>query len=62
MNRPPGRGRRPERPEILRCLRERSERVRRISAKPEPTSGLVIAAVIFLVRFWIEPKMNTFTE
>ena len=30
-----------------------------ILAEREPASARVIAAVIFLVRFWIEPKMNT---
>jgi hypothetical protein len=30
-----------------------------ILAEREPMSGLVITAVIFLVRFWIQPKMNT---
>jgi hypothetical protein len=29
-----------------------------ILAEQEPSSARVIAAVIFLVRFWIEPKMN----
>jgi hypothetical protein len=29
-----------------------------ILAEQEPSSARVIAAVIILVRFWIEPKMN----
>ena len=29
-----------------------------IFAERKPPSARVIAAVIFLVRFWIEPKMN----
>ena len=29
-----------------------------ILAEREPASARVIAAVIFLVHFWIEPKMN----
>jgi negative regulator of sigma E activity len=29
-----------------------------ILAEQKPASARVIAAVIFLVRFWIEPKMN----
>ena len=42
-----------------RCLRERSERVSMIVAEQTPTSARVFTAVIFLVRFWIHPKMNT---
>jgi hypothetical protein len=30
-----------------------------ILAEQKPSSARVIAAVIFLVRFWIQPKMNT---
>jgi hypothetical protein len=30
-----------------------------ILAKQKLSSARVIAAVIFLVRFWIQPKMNT---
>jgi hypothetical protein len=30
-----------------------------ILAEQEPSSARVIAAVIFLVHFWIQPKMNT---
>jgi hypothetical protein len=52
-----------ERPEILHCLREQGNlRLPRLSLKnfseTEAESGFFFAAVIFLVRFWIEPKMN----
>ena len=33
-----------------------------ILAEQKPASDRVIAAVIFLVRFWIQPKMNTIVD